>query len=136
MAVLVVLGGCSAEATAQTPEAPTTTQVIVPKISPEEARQIIAEIIVPRYDLGATKDAIIDYRYNLNEYETLDIFVDELPGSGANPRVGYYEVRVLHFNGYKTQSYPDLYYVDCITGEPFDGGVYGKDELQPLTPTP
>ena len=51
---LVVLAGCgmqgapeetTVESTTQTTEAPTTTQVIVPKISPEEAVKIISKIV-------------------------------------------------------------------------------------------
>jgi len=119
---LVVLGGCGVqgvpeETAAQTTEALVTTQAIVPQISPEEAQQIISDIVDEK-NYTAWDDVI-------------HIITDEQPGSGFHPVDGYYEVRITHFNGYKS-GIAAWFYVDCITGEPFETSFFGEGEWRPL----
>ena len=121
---LAVLGGCGA-------------QISEERISPEKAQRIIAEIVRLRFDLDSDyeildpiADEIPIARFCFG-YETLDVIVDKQPNSGFNPKEGYYEIRVTHFNGYKT-GIEGWFYVDCITGEPFETDSYGNGEWRSL----
>jgi len=116
MAVLVLLGSCgigsaqeetTVETTAQTTirsttEAPTTTQLEIPIISPEEAHDIIEKII------GSADD------------KNIELFIDEWLGFSYQPVNGYYQVLVIkYYNGNKA-SIQCVYYVERVTGEPFE----------------